>query len=243
MTELKLLHTDNRIRILIVDDDRVTADILKDLASAGGQERSVLVCYDGTEAVSMLRSITFDLIITDLVMPGLSGLDVLKRAKQINPESLVIIVTGYASLETTVLAIKEGAYDYILKPCKLDEIRIVVDRAVDKIYLNRENRELLKKLQDAYDELLLLNNKRDQAGKLTSLNFFSSSMAGLHYLHNNITPNNYLDKLQVLSSLREKGMLTENEFKAFKKHYLNTLDTEAATEKIADERKSKYNGS
>jgi DNA-binding response OmpR family regulator len=236
MTELKLLNHYKRVNILIVDDDRVTADILKDLASAGGADRYVSVCYDGTEAVDRLKSVSFDLIITDLVMPGLGGLDVLRRAKQINPESLVIIVTGYASLETTVLAIKEGAYDYILKPCKLDEIRIVVDRAVDKIYLNRENRELLRKLQDAYDELLLLHNKRERSEKTASLNFFSSSMAGLHYLHNNITPTNYLDKLHMLSSLREKGMLTENEFKAFKKHYITMLDTEAAAERQADER-------
>lgn len=227
MTELKLLPAENRIRILIVDDDKVTADILKDLASAYGPERDVSVCYDGTEAVNMLRRVTYDLIITDLVMPGMGGLDVLKHAKITNPETLVIIVTGYASLETTITAIKEGAYDYILKPCKLDEIRIVIDRAVDKIHLNRENRELLRKLQDAYDELLVLNNKRDKTEKIASLNFFSSSMAGLHYLHNNITPNNYPDKLQILSSLREKGMLTENEFRAFKNHYLNMLGAES----------------
>jgi len=214
-------------KILIVDDDKIIADILKDLLA--DRERSVDVCYDGLASVECIQKNFYDLIIVDLVMPRVGGLDVLKYAKKINPDVIVIIITGYASIETAIMAIKEGAYDYIRKPCKLEEIKIVVENAVDKIKLNRENRELLRKLQDAYHELMVLKEEKeekDEGKKIASINFFSSNMAGLHYLYDNDSPpNNYVDKLQALSSLKENGMLTESEFKEFKRHLLKTVNS------------------
>lgn len=235
MPELKIINMDHTIRILIVDDDKVIADILKDLASTPEQERSVLVCYDGSEAIDMLRNSFFDLIITDLKMPNTGGMEVLRFAKKMNPAVLVIIVTGYASLETAVIAIKEGAYDYIMKPCKLDEIKIVVNRATDTIKLNRENKELLRKLQEACHELMAINKLRDKTEKSASLNIFPSSTVGIHHLYSNTMPDNYVDNLHALASLKEKGMLTESEFKSFKKHYLNLLDSKTVSEKTGDE--------
>jgi len=212
-------------KILIVDDDKIIADILKDLLA--DRERSVDVCYDGLASVECIQKNFYDLIIVDLVMPRVGGLDVLKYAKKINPDVIVIIITGYASIETAIMAIKEGAYDYIRKPCKLEEIKIVVENAIDKIKLNRENRELLKKLQDAYHELMLLKEEKDEGKKIASINFFSSNMPSLHYLYDNDSPpNNYVDKLQALSSLKKNGMLTESEFKVFKGHLLKMVRPE-----------------
>lgn len=216
-------------KILIVDDDKIIADILKDLLSERG--RSVDVCYDGLASVECIQKNFYDLIIVDLVMPKVGGLDVLKYAKKINPDVIVIIITGYASIETAIMAIKEGAYDYIRKPCKLEEIKIVVENAIDKIKLNRENRELLRKLQDAYHELMVLKKEKDdekevltEEGKIASINFFSSNMLTLHYLYNTDSPhNNYVDKLQALSSLKENGLLTESEFKKFKNHLIRVI--------------------
>lgn len=211
-----------QIKILIVDDDKTIADILKDLISDRG--RSVDVCYDGLAAVESIQNNFYDLIIVDLVMPRVGGLDVLKYAKKINPDVIVIIITGYASLETAIMAIKEGAYDYIRKPCKLEEIKIAVENVIDRIKLNRENRELLRKLQDAYHELMVLKKDKDKDEKTERINFFSSNLPSLHYLyHNNLPSNSYIEKLQALSSLKEKGMLTEGEFKAFKSHLLNMI--------------------
>ena len=122
-----------------------------------------------------------------------------------------------------------------MKPCKLDEIRIVINRATDTIKLNRENKELLRKLQEACHELMALNKLRDKTEKSASLNICSSNMAGLHDLYNNTAPVNYIDKLQTLSTLKEKGVLTESEFKSFKKHYLNILDSKTVSEKTGDE--------
>jgi len=209
-------------KILIVDDDETTADVLRDLIS--DTERSVDVCYGGLAAVERIQKKSYDLIIVDLVMPRVGGLDVLKYAKRINPDVIVIIITGYASLETAIMAIKEGAYDYIRKPCKLEEMKIVVENAIDKITLNRKNRELLKELQDAYHELMVLKEEKDEDKKIARINYFSSNMPSLHYLYNSNAPaNNYVDKLQALSSLKENGMLTESEFKEFKRHLLATM--------------------
>jgi YesN/AraC family two-component response regulator len=210
------------IRILIADDDKVIADILKDLLS--NQERTVEICHDGQEAADKIREGDFDLVMADLVMPKMGGLEVLKYAKEINPNVIVIIVTGYASLETAVTAIKEGAYDYIIKPCKLDEIKIVINRATDKIKLHKENQELLKKLQEAYHDLMVLDMKKEDK-KVGTLNFFSSNMAYFHHLYNNTNPN-YVDKLQTLSYLKETGMLNEQEFKDFKNYYLKMITTQ-----------------
>ena len=217
--------TDQQVNILIVDDEKAVADILKDCIS--DNERSITVCYDGLEGIQHIQNHFYDLIIVDLVMPKVGGLDVLKYAKIANPDVLVIIITGYASLETAILAVKEGAYDYIRKPCKLEEIKIAVDNAIDKIKLFRENRGLLKEINDAYHELMLLKKEKKTDKKISSINFFSSNMPSLHYLYNNnSSPNNTVDKLQALSLLRESGSLTESEFKTFKNNLLKMMDHE-----------------
>ena len=217
--------THQQINILIVDDEKPVADILKDCIS--DKERSVEVCYDGLHGIDHIQKDFYDLIIVDLVMPKIGGLEVLKYAKQANPDVLVIIVTGYASLETAIMAVKEGAYDYIRKPFKLEEIRIVVDNAVDKIRLYRENRELLKKIQDTYHELMLLKHEQKTDKKISSINFFSSNMPSLHHLYNSgSSSNNTVDKLRALSSLKESGNLTEGEFRAFKRNLLKMVNPE-----------------
>jgi DNA-binding NtrC family response regulator len=215
-------HTSRQIKILIIDDEKAVADILKDFLSH--KERSVDVCYSGLSGIQSIQKNSYDLLIVDLVMPKVGGLDILRYAKKINPDALVIIITGHASLETAVMAIKEGAYDYIRKPCKLEEIRIVVENAIDKIKLYRENRELIKKLQDAYNELMAYKQERDDNKKNATINFFSSNTPSLHYLYNNSSfPNNYVEKLQALSSLKDSGNLTEDEFKTFKRNLLNKM--------------------
>ncbi len=212
-------------KILIVDDDQTIAEVLKDLISA--PERSVNVCYDGLSAIENIQKNFYDLIIVDLVMPRVGGLDLLSYAKKINPDIIVIIITGYASIETAIMAIREGAYDYITKPFKLEEIKIVVENAIDKIKLNRENRELLKKLQDAYHELMVLKKDKDEVKRIENINFFPSNLPSLHYLYNNNFPsNNHIDKLQALSSLKERGLLTDSEFESFKGHLLKMISLE-----------------
>jgi len=211
------------MKILIVDDDKVVADILRDLLSENG-ERAVDVCYDGLSAIETIQKNLYDLLIVDLVMPRVGGLDLLKYAKKVNPDTIVVIITGYASLETAIMAIKEGAYDYIRKPCNLEEIRIVVNNAIERIALHRENKDLVKKLQDAYHELMVLKEKKLEDAEAGNINLFSPNVPSLHYLYNpDYPPDNYVEKLQALSSLKENGVLTDSEFRAFKKHLVGMI--------------------
>ena len=216
-------RTGPNIKILIVDDDKVVADVLGDLVSENG-ESTVDVCYDGLSAIETIQKNLYDLLIVDLVMPRVGGLDLLKYAKKVNPDIIVVIITGYASLETAIMAIKEGAYDYIRKPCNLEEIKIVVKNAIDRITLHRENKDLVKKLQDAYHELMVLKEKKLEDAEAANINLFSPNVPSLHYLYNpDYPPDNYVEKLQALSSLKENGLLTDSEFKAFKKHLVGVI--------------------
>lgn len=215
------------IKILIVDDDKAIADVLKEyLANA---ERPVDVCYNGLDAKETIQNARYDLIITDMVMPGLSGLDVLRCAKKANPDAVVIIITGYASLETAIAAVREGAYDYIRKPFKLDEIRITVEKAIEKIRVIRENRFLLKKLKDTQDELVILKQDQGHHEPVDNpkVTFFSSDMAAFPYLYDTRKSNgDYMEQLKALTSMREGGLLSDMEFKEFKKHLLHQLGSE-----------------
>lgn len=214
--------TGELIKILIADDEKIVADILREQIS--DQNRSIEICHDGLQAVKRLQEGGFDLIILDLVMPGLTGLEVLKYAKKLDPDLIVIIITGYATLETAIAAIKEGAYDYIRKPCKLEEMRIVVDRATEKVKQDRSNRELVRKLHDIYEKITVPEKASGEDREEASVPFFSSDAVELDYLLKRNTPaSNHIERLQALSALRENGSLTEGEFRELKKHLLKTL--------------------
>jgi DNA-binding NtrC family response regulator len=212
------------INILIVDDDQPIAEIFLELLDTEG--RTVDACFDGEEAIERIhakKDVPYDLILVDLMMPKVGGLEVLRYAKKANSDVIVIIITGYASLETAITAIREGAYDYLQKPCKLDQIRIVVDNAIDKIRLNRENRELILKLHVAEQKLLQLQMTQSKTEKPAGAGYLASNMPNLHDLYSqDKTSAGFLDKLQALSSLKENGTLTEMEFKAFKQQLLKS---------------------
>jgi DNA-binding response OmpR family regulator len=213
---------DETIRILVVDDDHEVADILKDLVSS--QDRIVHACYDGLTAIRNIQENPYDLVIVDLMMPKVGGIEVLRYARQAKSDVVVMIITGYASLETAITAIQEGAYDYIRKPCKLEEFQIAVNNAVEKIKLNREKHELLEKLQQAYRDLESLKREKGEGGKIASVNFFSSNMPGLHYLYDDRTlQDRMVEQLQTLTSMKEKGLLEESEFRALKDHFFKTV--------------------
>lgn len=147
-------------RILIVDDEQDITSVLSDVLSDKGY--STTMAHNGRQALETFNADPFDLVITDLKMPEMDGLELLSKLRQQNPEAVVIMMTGYATVETAVEALKTGAYDYILKPFKVSELLQVVDRAFDKIRLFAENLQLkeqitLLKLSEAVSSSLSLN--------------------------------------------------------------------------------------
>ncbi len=137
MTSKGLIH--------IIDDEPVIHEVLGDLLTSEGYavERS----FSGEEALEKHSSQTYDLILLDLLMPGMNGIDVLKKLKKMDPHSMIIIITAYASVESAISAMKMGAFDYIQKPFKHEELLLTIQRAVEHKNLQDENIRLKDQLK------------------------------------------------------------------------------------------------
>jgi two-component system response regulator PilR (NtrC family) len=137
--------TTHKARILVVDDERSMQEFLEIFLRREGCD--VATTGDVDAAVALLESDDFDVVISDLQMPGKTGLDLLRAMRQLAPETLAIVITAYATTETAIAAMKEGAYDYVLKPFQVDEIRLVLEKALEKKLLDRENKRLRSELR------------------------------------------------------------------------------------------------
>ena len=123
--------------ILVIDDEESMRDSCQQTLSRDGNR--VEVAEDGSRGLAMLERESFDLVILDLKMPGLSGMEVLKKIRERDPEAMVIVITGYATVESAVEAMKRGAYDFIPKPFTPGSLRVIVRRALDRRELALEN--------------------------------------------------------------------------------------------------------
>jgi two-component system response regulator PilR (NtrC family) len=132
-------------KILVVDDEKSMRDFLGLVLKKEGY--FVAVASEGEEAIKVLQKDIFDLVITDVKMPKLSGIDVLKAVKETASETLVIMITAFASAETAIEALKEGAYDYITKPFQIDEVKLIIRNALEKRRLRAENLLLRRELK------------------------------------------------------------------------------------------------
>jgi DNA-binding NtrC family response regulator len=135
-------------RILIVDDEEMNREFLHELLTEQGYD--VKTAVDGVAAVELLRNEAFHVVLTDLRMPRMNGIELVRQLKEIAPSSVGIIFTGYAAIETAVEAIKIGAYDYIPKPFRSEVIQVVLQRALEYQRLNHENIRLRKQLKAKY---------------------------------------------------------------------------------------------
>jgi two-component system, NtrC family, response regulator PilR len=134
-----------KARILVVDDEKSMRDLLSITLEKEGYD--VLTAAGGQPAIEALHRESVDAVITDLRMPKVDGLQVLRAAKEISPDTAVIVITAVASTETAVEAMKLGAYDYITKPFKLDEVNLIVRNALERKRLRDENLYLRRQLE------------------------------------------------------------------------------------------------
>lgn len=143
-------------RILVVDDEESIREFLDIMLRKEGYE--VTVACDGEEAKGFIQNKTFDLVISDLQMPKMNGLDLLKYTKQSYPDLTFMMITAFGTTETAVEAMKIGAYDYITKPFKIDEVRLVIANALRAQNLEIENRVLRKELKVSYSFQNIVGN-------------------------------------------------------------------------------------
>src|SRR4030066_1615840 len=136
------------VRILVVDDEMIVCESCKRILEEEGYE--VETALSGKEAFDKMKTSPFDIVITDLKMPGIGGMEVLKTFRKEYPDSIIIMITGFSTVETAVEAMKLGAFDYIPKPFTPDEVAIVVKKAIEKKNLMLENIYLRQELQEKY---------------------------------------------------------------------------------------------
>ena len=136
-------------RVLVVDDDQAHRTMLRTLVSGWGYE--IGEADDGDTAIQMVHGRPYDLILMDIRMIKVSGLEALAEIKVYNPAIPVIIMTAYSSVETAVEGLKKGAYDYLTKPLDFDELRLAMERAMDHSHLKEENRLLRETLGTQFD--------------------------------------------------------------------------------------------
>ena len=134
--------------VLVIDDEEIMRDILGTLLEREGY--SVRLATNGQEGLDLARSLPFDAVIVDVMMPGIDGLTVLDELKKLDEELPVVMITAYASMESAISAMKKGAFDYITKPFKNDEVLIVLQNAIERRQLVAENVALKQNLQARY---------------------------------------------------------------------------------------------
>ncbi len=186
----------NDFKILVAEDDEIVRDVIvKFLADVG---YPVFAVDDGLAAIKLLRLEDIKLILTDLRMPGADGMEVLRTAIQMDPRIAVVLLTAYGTLDTALEAMKEGAYDYIVKPFVMQQLLLIVRNAFKVAMILRENESLSSHLKELYKNHETVKNsevsknniiKQDPAGrieKLKELNIINADEA--HILRERLKP-------------------------------------------------------
>lgn len=197
--------------LLLVDDDPVPRETLSTLLM--GEGFNVVTAATGEEAERLLRASKppFDLVITDLVMPGKSGMDVLRAALNTNPSCTVLLLTGFGSVREATEAMELGAFDFVTKPMQIDQFRNTLRRLMERRALAHERDELREKVKAL----------TERAERL------ETTLGRMEILANQIAPSggvpekpDALADLERLAVLKGKGLLSDDEFEQGKKNLL-----------------------
>jgi two-component system response regulator HydG len=135
----------NYLNVAIVDDERQIREVCRDVARSLGY--NAMMAESAEHAFRLMDSQAIDVLLLDLKLPGAGGLEVLRRIKEHRPDIEVVVMTGYASVQSAVQAMKIGAYDYVTKPFSLDELKLVLERLTSHLRLKTENRMLREKIK------------------------------------------------------------------------------------------------
>src|SRR6187431_159626 len=134
--------------VLVVDDEEIMREILETLLTREGYD--VRLASSGAEGLELARALPFDAALVDIMMPGIDGIQTLDELKRIDEDLAVVIITAYASIENAISAMKSGAFDYITKPFKNDEVLVVIRNGLERRRLVHENRNLRQNIQERY---------------------------------------------------------------------------------------------
>lgn len=197
-------------RLLLVDDDPVLLETLSDLLQHEGFTVTTAESGEGAERLLAAARPPFDLVLTDLVMPGKSGMDVLRAALEVNPSCTVLILSGFGSVREATEAMDLGAYGMVTKPLHLDQFRNMLRRLLERIELIHERDHLRKRVQELQARIESLEATK---GRMEMLAHRINPMAD--------SGSEALGDLERLAGLKARGMLTEEQFEGAKKALLS----------------------
>lgn len=209
----------DKIKILVVDDEKVIRDMLTELLEDEGY--SLTAAPSGEVALEIFRDDPDHLVIADIRMGGMSGIDLLEEVRKLDPDAMVIIITSHASLESAVATMRAGAYDYIYKPFEdLEQITQVVARAMDKIALLRKNRALVQSIEQVDQEIEKTSMEQEKLAIRDDLTGFSNR----RYMYQTL-------KMEVSRAKRYKRLLSVialevDLFKAYNDRYGHPVGAE-----------------
>ncbi|MEF9427378.1 MAG: response regulator, partial [Candidatus Mariimomonas ferrooxydans] len=234
-------HDSNKACILVVDDDIYVLDSITNLLKEYGY--SVVACKSGEEAMDVFQKDDINIMLTDINMPGISGIELLDRVHAIDPEIPVILMTAYAEMETAITAIKQKAFDFITKPYKAENLFHAVQKAVRFIHLLQLEKDYTHKLEDNVmtQRQELFNLSKEIIYRLTSIAEFRDTDIGAHIARMGIyankiaeslnMPTDFINEISYASPLHDigkigipdnillkPGRLTGEEFKIMKSH-------------------------
>lgn len=144
------------LRVLVIDDNRSFAETTAEVLERVGYECAI--ANNGKQAIGLLEKEDFDVLLIDLKLPDIDGMEVLRQARELQPEAEVVMITGHGDITSAVQAIKKGASHYLMKPPDLDELRTIVARAAERLELTRTNRELQRQLEERFGFEGLIGN-------------------------------------------------------------------------------------
>ena len=213
-------------RVLVVDDELFVRELLMEFLSK--QDFEVILAESGERALEITKSDPAQVALIDLKMPGMDGLKTMQEIKKIAPHTLVIILTGYPTIETSIEALRGGAYDYVVKPFKLNELKNAIDRALNEHRLRLEIDELKERIENLERELKVyqVSGKRGDISKMQGNTDLGPVAGGAIYgmkFKSRDKDDSVLGQIRRLGELKEKGLLTPEEFEAKKSELLARL--------------------
>jgi two-component system response regulator HydG len=197
----KIMNKQNTV--LVVDDDSAHRTMLRTLI--GGWEYAVSEADDGSTAVEKIKETAFDLVLMDVRMVKVSGLEALATIKAVNPAIPVIIMTAYSSVETAVKALKQGAHDYLTKPLDFDKLRLTIERAMEHTRLKEENRLLRETLGQQFDSQNIIGRSPAMLKLLETVSQVAPSEATVLILGESGTGKELIAGALHFNSLRKDG--------------------------------------
>ncbi len=190
-------------KVLVVDDEEIMRESLSGWLEEDGLE--VITAASGPEALKLIAKETFDLMMVDLKMPGMDGIQFLQKAQYIQPQTPVLIMTAYATVDTAVQAIKEGAYDYVTKPFNPDEISITIQKILQNQRVVRENIKLRLLINKQYDYTHIITNNQQMQEILLLIDMVADSRSTVLIQGENGTGKELIAKAIHFNSSRASG--------------------------------------